>query len=435
MDDMTTEISEGLSAIRGLGAIAVECLTTQRETLRIGWSGSAPTKPESRSEQTARVGVWTSERRAGWAEGSGDLLALGRIAMDRASEPSELPKSFDGSSATELSIYDRRHGTLELQDREDLLRSVVASVKEVDSALSVDRLEWSEECVCRTYGSTVTSTKRELGTVYRLSVQVSGRRDGEQVMFSETQATRRFASLISMPIGTRVARRVVNALGASAAVSSGPIRVMLGSAATARILACVGEGYADGEIPPWLMRADGTFLDLHRRLHLIDDGRMPGGLRTRAFDDRGVPSQAVMLWRDGAVGARLIGQGAREQGPLPTGHMTAGGLQVSNLVLRAGARSLNAIAIARGGPSLYLEDIPSMSDAFDPTTGRFDGRVDGRLMEGNQVVGSFRGLRLQGLLSDVLRSVVDVASDTDRIGPIDAPGLVVDGFAVHSSSG
>ena len=56
-------------------------------------------------------------------------------------------------------------------------------------------------------------------------------------------------------------------------------------------------------------------------------------------------------------------------------------------------------------------------------------------MEGNQVVGSFRGLRLQGLLSDVLRSVVEVASDTDRIGPIDAPGLVVDGFAVRASSG
>jgi PmbA protein len=193
----------------------------------------------------------------------------------------------------------------------------------------------------------------------------------------------------------------------------------------------LGGGYADGELPGALLGADGSGLALDRRLHLIDDGKLPGGLRTRAFDDQGVCPQAVMLWRNGQVGARLVPhRGQMAKGGQPTGHATGDAVRVSNLTMRAGARSLNAIAIARGGPSIYIEDFQDIDSALDASTGRFNGRVHGRLMEGNKVVGSVRNLRLRGQLSEVLTSVVDVASDTDRIGAVDAPGLVVDGFSV-----
>ena len=57
--------------------------------------------------------------------------------------------------------------------------------------------------------------------------------------------------------------------------------------------------------------------------------------------------------------------------------------------------------------------------------------VHGRVFHGNQPEGSVINGRLVGNLIDVLQQVVEVASDTDRIGHVDAPGIIVDGFRLE----
>ena len=129
MDDMTTEISEGLSAIHNLGAIAVSVLR-QRETLRIGWSGSAPTGP--------RVDL---SRRRGWVRTSERAQAGRGLRGSVGTRSHRDGQGVRAQRASQVVRWKLGHRTLHLRSaawrlscgHEDLLRSVVASVKEVDS--------------------------------------------------------------------------------------------------------------------------------------------------------------------------------------------------------------------------------------------------------------------------------------------------------------
>jgi predicted Zn-dependent protease len=252
---------------------------------------------------------------------------------------------------------------------------------------------------------------------------------------SMSPSSRRFSVLASMPYAVKAGQQLLHVLGDPVPLS-GPVRVMFGSAATARLIDAIAQGFLDGAVPRFLMGDEGTPRALNRRLNLLDDGGAIGGLRSRSFDDRGVVPKPVMLIRDGKVAGRLVSLGdARRQEIEATGHEVKGRLRPSNLTLMSGTRSLNAIAIARGGPSLWIEDLPALTPgALDLTSGRLSCRVNGRVLEGNVVKGVVRGVQLTGDFGVALEQVVEIASDTDRKGHIDAPGLVVDGLSVGADA-
>ena len=56
--------------------------------------------------------------------------------------------------------------------------------------------------------------------------------------------------------------------------------------------------------------------------------------------------------------------------------------------------------------------------------------LNGVVLDANSPAGALRGVSLTGDLSVVLGAVVEVCSDTDRIGHVDAPAMVVDGFSL-----
>ena len=66
-------------------------------------------------------------------------------------------------------------------------------------------------------------------------------------------------------------------------------------------------------------------------------------------------------------------------------------------------------------------------------TGDFSCTGSGFLRLGNErTEGVVRNARLSGNIIEVLKQVVDIASDTDRVGHVDAPGLLLDGVQVKS---
>ena len=139
-----------------------------------------------------------------------------------------------------------------------------------------------------------------------------------------------------------------------------------------------------------------------------------------------------MLIREGHVeGAFLDPEGAHAIGSSPTGHVTGDDQQPSNLALRAGGRSVNATLTDLGGTVLQIDDIDP--DGIDLATGMLDVIIDGVLLRENKPCGSVRRARFSGDLAVVLGKLVEVCTDTDRVGHVDAPAMVVDGFTAVSA--
>jgi predicted Zn-dependent protease len=112
-----------------------------------------------------------------------------------------------------------------------------------------------------------------------------------------------------------------------------------------------------------------------------------------------------------------------------TGHVTGHDQEPSNLSLRAGGRSINAALSDLGGVVLQVDDLGG-GEGIDPETGLADLPVEGVLLRVNRPIGAVRHARLRGDLRVVLGKLVEVCSDTDRIGHVDAPAMIVDGFTL-----
>jgi predicted Zn-dependent protease len=160
---------------------------------------------------------------------------------------------------------------------------------------------------------------------------------------------------------------------------------------------------------------------------MVDDGTTHGGYRTRSFDDRGTMPVPLTLLREGRVDGRFLDpETARLIEACPSGHVLDDDLVATNLMLRSGTRSMNAILTDRGGYSLAIHDFPDLS-GLNLLTGEFKLKVHGTVLKSNVQVGAMRNVTLTGNMLHVLNSVVDVASDTDRVGHVDAPGMLLDG--------
>ena len=208
---------------------------------------------------------------------------------------------------------------------------------------------------------------------------------------------------------------------------------MLPPAVVAEILAALGDAFMaarfTGDLPFFLApQGDAPVIDT--RLHLLDDGRAPGGLRTRSFDDRGVVPVPLTLIREGVPDACLRGpEEARAQGVTPSGHVVDGTLRAGNLIMRGGTRSMNATYTDHGDWSLRVDAL-DLSD-LDLATGVLDTVIDGLVMHSNVQKGSVRRRKATFDLGRMLNDLVELCSDTDRIRHVDAPALFVRGLVLH----
>ena len=432
-------LAQAVERARALGAIESEWLCETQQTVSFRWSEQEVHEVVRATRQPLWVRVWTENGHSGQSEGTVKGLeqaltaALKRARQGKPS-PHDLPVRFVSQHRRPLSIEGRRHSGLSVEDRSDVVAGAYQAMKKLSPEFEAEGMTWSDVRIERTFVNSRGVSISEAETSYRAEVEVSHQVEEGRITASMAPSSRRFSVLASMPYAVKAGQQLLHVLGDTIPLS-GPVRVMFGSAATARLIDAITQGFLDGAVPRFLMHGEEPRV-LDRRLNLLDDGSAVGGLRSRSFDDRGVVPKPVMLIRDGQVRGRLVSlREARMKEIEPTGHEVKGRLRPSNLTLMSGTRSLNAIAIARGGPSLWIEDLPALTPGtLDLKSGWLSCRVNGRVLEGNQVKGVVRGVQLTGDLGVALEQVVEIASDTDREGHIDAPGLVVDGLQVGSGA-
>lgn len=430
-------MSQALDTASRLGALGAELVYTDDVGTLLEMEGHKVGPPQPLHESRLEVRVWVSGGREGQA--AGDPRAVQALleqavlaAGDAPEDPSGGPLPRQAGPIAGLSIRDRRHQQLTPEDRAEVLATAERSASNHDPRVRTGGFRYRDRHRVRRFVSSRGVHLEEQGTTYLAEGEVTVGSPEGTLRLWESIASRSFASIASLPFGTSLARRATDLLADGTTIPEGPARVVL----PARVVAALFAWLAPHFTLAGLSEEGRFFLQVgpeggvDPRLHMLDDGTIAGGLRSRSFDDRGAMPVPLTLLREGQVDGRFISlRDARRLELPPTGHQRGAELRPSNLILKSGTRSVSASSSDLGGLSLVIDSLPGLSQV-DPASGDLDTKVHGIVMDGNKPVGAMRDVRLRGNLGEVLRSVLEVCSDTDRVGHVDAPALIVEGFTL-----
>lgn len=384
-------------------------------------------------QEMLRVTVWVDGGRRGQSEGlPGAASELVKEALKAAGKAK--PSSDEGPVdrlrpvVAGLGITDRRYGLLEREDREEMLLDAARGVRTEDKRVSAEGFRYRDRDLTRRFVNSKGVVLEERSTRYDAWGEV---RLGE-VHLTDHIASRAFASIASFPYGTVLARRAV-ALQQDGETLDGEVKAMLPPRVVARILEALGPAFTperlSGEVPFFLYAPADEPARVDERLHLLDDGQLPGGLHTRSFDDRGVVPVPRTFVREGRADQAMVSpEAARHLGTTPTGHCAGAFQRTGNLALRGGTRSMNASYTDADTWSLEVDDLDL--SGLDLATGICEVELDGLVMKSNEVRGALRRRRARIDLTQMLSNIVRLCSDTDRIRFVDAPALFVNGLVL-----
>jgi predicted Zn-dependent protease len=285
---------------------------------------------------------------------------------------------------------------------------------------------YEEQVLQRAFANTRGASGVEHGTRFRVRIDARLGRAGP--VHRHQVAARQFAGIASMPFGQDLGERL-RRLSNPVDLPSEPLPVILEPRPLAHILRSLARACVAREVD-----AGRSFLSglpgrrvASPRLHVIDDPTMPGGLHSRAFDDRGVAPVPVVILREGvAAGLYLDPETARAAELRPTGHDMGGSPRPSNLVVRPGSRTRNAIGMDLDD-YLTLDEIHAETPV-DVATGLLEATCDLLLYRGHRLRGAIAGRPLRLPVATFLAGIREVASDQLRVEEVDACPLVLDPF-------
>jgi len=427
LDDLEALVGRALDE----GARAAEVLAIRGTGLEIELppAGGPVERPTERDDLFVRV--WVDGGRVGRMRGrydqAEDLIGQALAATFQSPESKVAgPMASIGGLASGLGTADRRYRNLSSEDRLDVVMGAERQVRAGDSRFRSSGFRYADSHTWRGLVNSRNLRLEEDATQYR----IEGAVEGAGLSLNAFLEARSFASIASLPLGTSLVRRGAALMAKGRTIPAGPVRVVLPPLPMARLVRLLGELFS-----PAQLLSEGCFLSLPEddtptmsaKFHIVDDGSRPGALRTRMFDDRGVPPVPLTLIREGRVAARFLDpEAARLLDTRPTGHCWGDELGPSNLLMRSGTRSLNALLTELEGLSLRVDDLDV--SGIDLRTGAVDLVVDGIVLDANKEVGAMRRVRLVGRLQDLLSNIVDIGNDTDRIGHVDAAGIIADGL-------
>jgi predicted Zn-dependent protease len=135
----------------------------------------------------------------------------------------------------------------------------------------------------------------------------------------------------------------------------------------------------------------------------------------------------VVILKEGVVAGLFVDpRTARAQGLQPTGHSIGDEVRPSNLVVRPGSRTRNAIGMDLR--EYVVLDNLHRSDAVDIATGRVQSPCDVLVYRDHQAEGGLLGVPLSLPVRDILSRIVEIAADHGRYGAVDACTLVLQGL-------
>ena len=429
-----------LVATRKRGAKAAEALLTESEHLLLRYQQDEVAPADPRRTHTLDYTVYLPGGRKAKSvlhyDNFDEVMAIMEESIDQAlaraslanTDPLEGPSDRFDVEERGLCLLDRRLANLQLADRRDLLQENALACRAVHDDLRLDVMRYQETIRTRSFASTRGVSVSERSSTFSLIGTATHSSSGRSI--TDGVASRYFANVASIPIGFELGQRLA-LLHREAPLPEQPQALILSPRVSAQLLRAIAPaftapGVRDGE--SFIHRFIGKRIAA-QRLHVIDDPGLPGAYASRAFDDRGVPPAPVVMIREGkASGLFFDTYSARIANTRPTGHFMDGALRPSNLIMRPGTRSRNAIGMDL---SDYLVlDAFTRDDFLDIRTGMIDCPADFHVFRDNKVVGSAQRVPMRISIRRLLSAIVEVAGDQSRFGAVDSCSVVLRGIEI-----
>jgi PmbA protein len=166
---------------------------------------------------------------------------------------------------------------------------------------------------------------------------------------------------------------------------------------------------------------------------LVDDGTMPGGFGTSAFDGEGVPSRRTQVIENGVLKSYLLNTyAARKLGLATTGNAARGltgnpGIGSGNFFLQPGERSPQQI-IGEIKNGLYVTEF--LGFGVNLVTGDFSRGASGLWIENGELTFPVEEVTVAGNLKDMLNNISEIGNDLEFRGSTACPTLRIDGMTI-----
>lgn len=442
--------AQALASARAAGAIGAEVLLSEQEdaTWSTRSSGRIRSSPEivSEASQSASISLRvyhsggcgghataTAQTAAALGAALPELVARATTAAASAApDPLAGPPDRMDINTRGLSICDPRRGRLTDEDRKDILRWNWGATRSVSARMRPMMFELEERFQTRVYASSRRINTTEQSTWYRIHGTVGTNARGDERLSTGEVISRHFSDIASRPLGTELGRRL-EVGDRTTRMPSGSLALVMEPHLVATIL---------GLLPPAFdatrLEADTSCLrSLYGTriapsgLHIVDDASVSGGLASRCFDARGVPSFPIPLLQDGIPsGVYLSPEQARRRDSRPTGHVgPSGGLWPGNILLRPGTRTRNMLFAEL---TRYLVAIDTITPpTLDIETGRLVLDVWLLLDGTDRNPGKLGAYRIETTLRDFLASATLVASDQSRYGAVVSCTVITEGLPLQ----
>ncbi|MEE9615356.1 MAG: TldD/PmbA family protein [Thermodesulfobacteriota bacterium] len=241
-------------------------------------------------------------------------------------------------------------------------------------------------------------------------------------------------------VGREAARRAVELLGAGKA-ETGKAPVVLENTVVMDLLgALLGSFLADNVIKGKSMLAGKLDkIVASPLLNLWDDGLLPGGWSSSAFDCEGVPRQKTPLLSQGVCRAFLYDTyWAARKGDISTGNARRSGFKgmptigTSNVYIEKGEGGELTELFKKMDKGFFITEFMGVH-TIDPVSGDFSLGAAGFKVEGGVRTNPVRGMAVAGNLMELLKKVEAVGSDLRFIGSVGAPSILVGELDISGS--
>lgn len=169
-----------------------------------------------------------------------------------------------------------------------------------------------------------------------------------------------------------------------------------------------------------------------KEISIVEDPLRPLGLRSRAFDDEGLPAASGKLIDQGVLTTWLLEcASARQLGLEPTGHAGRGlssapSPGVSNVHIEPGALSQKDL-IATITDGFYITEMLGMG--VNGVTGDYSRGAAGLWIDKGELAYPVSEVTIAGSLPDMFRRIT-AANDLEHLTGMDAPTLRIDGLTI-----
>jgi len=335
-------------------------------------------------------------------------------------------------------LYDKASESFTPEQALDRASTLLKEAKAVDPRITVDSGQFTSSIGERAIATSTGVEAEEKASAFLWFIMGMATEGGEVSSFQyEFDGTHKVREIEVEKTAQAFGKKVVRSLGAkkaqsfkgTAIFSPGTVQEMLAE----NIMYAVDANNVQRELSPF--RGKKGKAVAAKTLTVLDDGTLPGGLGSSAFDREGLPHRAFPIIQRGVLKNYLYNTYAankerrRSTGSAVGDARTVPSIGPSNFIIPPGKETLEDLLenVKRG---ILVERLSAFPE---PVSGNFSGVVKGgSYIENGELKHPVKETLLAGNMYEMMRKVTAVSKEQQKIYNYYVPYVVLEGGSVTS---